>query len=178
MRYQDALKLLYKNYDSYSRLAGLLELRGQVRDKTWLRLLGHVWNTCDNVSDHWMELSECLDPMMFDFMTPDNNHIPPMMNKKEQAFLGSLPERVTIYRGCGPVNRWGWSWTLSREVAEQFPRLRRFKTDKPLLLTAEIDRSFISAVKLDREEQEVILLEIDFLDHDAVKEEELQLCEP
>jgi hypothetical protein len=41
-----------------------------------------------------------------------NSNIPEMMNQSERAALHGLPDTITIYRGCGPVNKAGCSWTL------------------------------------------------------------------
>lgn len=32
-----------------------------------------------------------------------------------------LPDEFTIYRGCGPLNKGGFSWSLDRDVAAWFP---------------------------------------------------------
>jgi hypothetical protein len=79
-----------------------------------------------------------------------------MMTDAEQARYRQLPELVTIYRGCGPDNVRGACWTLSRSVAETFPTLNRYRVAKPLLVTAWVKKADIVAVKLDREEDEII----------------------
>jgi hypothetical protein len=70
-----------------------------------------------------------------------------------------LPARVTIYRGCSPVNATGLSWSLDPAIAAKFPTHARYSPpdgQPPLLVTATVARSRIVAVKLDRDEDEVI----------------------
>ena len=79
------------------------------------------------------------------------------MDNEERAALRALPKVVMIYRGCYELNRDGLCWTLNEEVARRFPTQNRYLGDgAALLLTAEVDRGDIIAVKLDRGEQEVI----------------------
>jgi hypothetical protein len=44
-----------------------------------------------------------------------------MMNRAERATYDSLPELLTVYRGCFTHNKEGMSWSLDRKVAEKFP---------------------------------------------------------
>jgi hypothetical protein len=64
-----------------------------------------------------------------------------------------------IYRGCGPHNVRGFSWSLSRETAMKFPFSARYHTEVPMLLTARIPKSRAAALKLARKEQEVIVFD-------------------
>ena len=81
-----------------------------------------------------------------------------MMTDEELEAYAALPDVVTIYRGCYKANKWGLSWSLSRQVAEEFPTLLRYRRDgeQPLLVTAKIMKTDVVAVKMDRGEQEVI----------------------
>lgn len=58
------------------------------------------------------------------------------------------------------MNQDGLSWTLNREIAISFPFLNRYRTDQPMLLTATVSRDRIAALKLDRDEQEVIVIDL------------------
>lgn len=49
-------------------------------------------------------------------------------------------------------------WTLSRDVAARFPLLSRYRQRGPLLVTARAARRRALAVKLDRNEVELITL--------------------
>ncbi len=68
---------------------------------------------------------------------------------------------MTIYRGCSEVNLNGLSWSLCLEVASKFPALMRYmppKGRRPLLVTGEVAKRRVIAVKLDRKEREIVTL--------------------
>jgi hypothetical protein len=67
-----------------------------------------------------------------------------------------LPEEFRVYRGCAEFNKAGVCWSLDREVAAKFPFLLRYCVENPLLISATVQKSSVLAVKLDREEAEVI----------------------
>lgn len=152
----EARDWIEKNCGSHEKLPAVLHLHGQMDFKDWLTLLGETWTSCDNVGansdellwvfNHWLD-----DPLIT---------IPELMTDKEKAVLRSLPEWITIYRGCGPTNRGGLSWSLSRDVAAEFPFMRRYCTEQPLLLTATVSKHRVAALKLDRGEQEVIVVDL------------------
>lgn len=176
MNFKDAIAELFRNHDSYSRLPRLLEMQQneELRPKTFYRLLGEIWTACDNIGPCSEILSDIIYDTRLDFATPDTCHIPVMMSRKEQKALAALPTKVEIYRGCGPLNKQGYSWTLNREVAERFPRYMRFYQREPLLLTATIERNMITALKMDRKEDEVILFILP--NDDEIREEALPIA--
>ena len=148
---RDALK--YCN--SFNRLPTLLSISpigsvGRMDYPDWYTLLGEEWSVCDNIGLYRKDLKFC----MFLCCTPHT--CPEMMGEQERAALAALPERVTIYRGCGPSNMIGCCWSLDRDIAASFPYLNRYQQDEPLLVTATVKRDRIVALKLDRNEQEVI----------------------
>jgi hypothetical protein len=82
-----------------------------------------------------------------------------MMSPDERESWRGLPARVTIYRGCSAVNAAGLSWSLDPKIAAKFPTYARYKPPKGCraqLVTATVARNRIVAVKLGREEDEVI----------------------
>lgn len=139
--------------NSYSRLPVLLDmhlplfLAGRLSD--WLLLLGEWWTCCDNISEHFGDLAGIL---------PEQGPVAEMMTDAEMEYFESLPEVVTIYRGAGKSNRRGACWSLSGNVAKRFPSLLRYWQQTPMLYTATVQKSRILAVKLDRNEAEVITL--------------------
>lgn len=147
-------KLLF--CDSYNRLPTLLSLSPigsysrPMEYPDWYKVLGEFWSVCDNIGLYRKELKLA----MFLCCTP--SIVPEMMDEAERAAHAALPEVVTVYRGCGPRNILGASWSLDRDIAAAFPMLNRYKAQEPLLVTATVRRDRICAVKLDREEQEVI----------------------
>jgi hypothetical protein len=150
--------------NSYNRMRTLIDLaeRG-MRMGSWLRLLGEEWEVCDDISDWQMELAQFID-----------GYAPalPMMTASERRVFHALPETVTVYRGCGPDNQYGISWSLSREIAAGFPFLNRYMQAEPLLVTATVAKDDILAYKNGRNEQEVIVF-----DHTVVSVKKIELAE-
>jgi hypothetical protein len=147
--------------NSYNRLETLIELADAYFDGDcflevfeWLQLLGEEWQNCDNIAQWagalddtpFAELADAPDDWRHCMMTPD-----------ELEAFNALPRLVTVWRGCYAHNKRGLSWSLSREVAERFPLLHRYRRDgQPLLIRAEVARDQILALKLGRNEAEVI----------------------
>lgn len=136
--------------NSYERLPLLLAGYPSSRRarRGWFRLLGEFFTVCDNVSQHALRLRQIFaeNPTLW----------PLMMNAAERRTFDALPDTIVIYRGCGPVNRLGLSWSLDREKAMRFPFLNRYRTENPELLTAAVRKSQVYAVKLNRAESEII----------------------
>ena len=133
--------------DSYSRIDTLFELGSEMAPEDWHGLLGQEWSCCDNIGSYRTLLRK---------MLPAAGPVLPMMDATERAAYDALPERVTVYRGCGAVNMRGASWSLDRDVAARFPYLLRYRVAQPLLITATVRKNKVLAVKLDRDEAEII----------------------
>jgi hypothetical protein len=144
--HRDAREFVSRECGSYLVLDALLMLQPRMKRKDWLRLVGKEWNGCDNIAAHKDALRLLLG---------EETH-KEMMTASERRIHAALPETVTIYRGCGAHNIDGACWSLSRETAERFPSLNRYKVADPLLVTATVAKSKILAVKTDRDEDEVI----------------------
>jgi hypothetical protein len=141
--------------NSYDRLCVIIELAGRMNDWDWLTLLGEEWESCDNIA-HWLDALWDETPFGELAATPliwrDA-----MMTEVERDALADFPETVTIYRGCYAHNKRGLSWTLDRDTAERFPKLQRYRAEgQPLLVRASIHCGQILALKLGRDETEVI----------------------
>lgn len=142
---QEAVKFC----DSYTRLPTLMECYTP-GNKDWFLALGENWSVCDNVRDFKEELRQILS-------NAPANDVHQMMTQEERKALEQLPDRITIYRGCYAWNRDGLSWSLSKDIAEQFTTLNRYQHEghKPELITATVNKRRC-ILKLDREEQEII----------------------
>lgn len=114
---------------SFSRLDLIIALHPKMHPNEWLQLLGEWWEVCDNIWVHRKKLKKILGT---------SGPILEMMNDEEKAALAALPDKIVVHRGCGPENMLGASWTTSREVAERFPFLMRYKTKEPILVTATV----------------------------------------
>jgi len=138
--------------DSYNRLPTLLEMAWRLNGTDWLKLLGREWTTCDNVGIYIEKLWDTPFGHCF-----GDGPILEMMDVEDLAAYEALPEVVTVYRGCYAANKWGLSWSLSRDVAAKFITLNKYRQQgQPLLVKALAKKKDIAAVKLDREEMEII----------------------
>ena len=157
--YIDALGEELQWCNSGERLPAIIRFAGTVprllREDDWLRMLGREWSGFDHVTKHLPEL----------FKTPFGRAIKAespvreMMDEGENLAFDALPDLVTIWRGCYPLNVAGVCWSLDRATAARFPFLNRYKgAGEPILLEAKVDKRCVVALKLDREEAEVIAL--------------------
>lgn len=145
--FNEADRWICRFTDSYSRMPGLIGLCFRMDKSEWLRLLGEWWTCCDNIGTHRLDLRRRL---------PETGPVPEMMTAEEIEAYNALPERFTIYRGCGLGNIRGASWSLERDTAARFPFLMRYRQRQPLLVTAKVRKSQVLAVKIDRKEAEII----------------------
>ncbi|MBV5341525.1 MAG: hypothetical protein J0665_18545 [Deltaproteobacteria bacterium] len=148
MTYEKADEILLHS-SSYELMGAILELfRSTPLDfRTWLRILGENWSGCDNIFAYHKILKNFL---------PKEGPVVGMMSADELTAYEALPDTVTIYRGCGKKNKNGASWSLDKNIAAKFPFLNRYQVPDPILVTATVDKRQILAVKLDRNESEII----------------------
>jgi hypothetical protein len=109
--------------------------------------VGSEWSCCDNIGQYRLLLR---------WLLPEEGPIPELMDPNERAAYDALPDRLTVYRGCGTSNKLGLSWSLDRQIAARFPFLNRYRQADPLLVTGKVHKRHVLAVKLDRDESEVI----------------------
>jgi hypothetical protein len=142
-------------HGSHERLETLLIVASEMEIGDCLTVLGAAWTGFDYVAFDSQELFYLLEENHVDYESP----IIQMMTSEEQRAFDELPDEITIYRGCGPRNEFGYSWTLDRSIAEVFPFKRRYTTEYPSLLTLTIRKERAAALKLDRNEQEIVLFD-------------------
>jgi hypothetical protein len=108
---------LHRFYGSHERLRALLVVAPEMEIGELLIVLGEEWTGLDYIAFDSAELFYVLVEREVDYESP----IIQMMSSEEWAAFHAQPDEITIYRGCGPRNRFGYSWTLDRKVAEKFP---------------------------------------------------------
>lgn len=133
--------------NSYERMPTLIGLYFQMAVGDWHVVLGEEWSCCDNIGRHRHLLR---------MMLPARGPVVGMMTDDELMAYHALPDRLTVYRGCGPKNMFGPSWTTDEEVGRKFPKMLRYWQKEPLLVTATVRKHSVLAVKLDRGEAEII----------------------
>jgi len=148
--------------NSFNRLPTLISIwfgqYGDIEASEWLRLLGEEWSVCDNIGEFADDTRgvSLWDTPLGDVLTGGLDGSA-MMSAAEQDAFAALPDKVEVWRGCYANNKWGLSWSLDRATAEGFPALHRYRGEgRPLLVRAMADKSKIAALKLDREEIEII----------------------
>ncbi len=141
---------------SKERFPLLLEMAnfGCLDDTDFMRLLGKWWSACDNIGESEDALWDTNAFMCWDHNGPMRE----MMTADELQAWEELPDTVKVYRGCYDINKWGWSWSLSKEAAKKFPLYLQHRRpgEQPLLVTARVPKRLIVAVKLDGGEPEII----------------------
>ena len=138
--------------NSYSRAEVLLEFyepckRHGLLDE-YCRLVGEWWCACDNLGRYQLAFSR--------IFRRHRDRWPFLMAENDKAVWSALPDVVDVFRGCGPGNRLGLSWSLDRAVAEKFPLLLRYRQEEPLVLHARITRAAVVAYFSERSESEVV----------------------
>jgi hypothetical protein len=138
-------KFVYLHERPY-RLDAFIEVADRLTDTEYWKLLGSIWTDTEN---QWQNLDKWSE--LLDSDRPSKNYL---MDEEEDQFLRSLPDTVTIYRGCQKeLNQKGLSWTLKRDKAKFFAnRLGK----RGIVLQRTISREQIVALFMGRNEWEVV----------------------
>src|ERR1700683_647824 len=104
--------------NSYTRIDVVMNAYWELPTLDWFALLGSEWSGCDNISRWLTDLKSILK-------SAGRAALYAIMKPAEHKALSDLPPRITVYRGCYPINRRGLSWTLDRDLARRFPTLMR-----------------------------------------------------
>lgn len=148
-------KLLHcTSRERMTSLISLFETR-QIRPEHRIPLIGDWWSMCDDIGFNKWKIHRYVTGH-FAYHPSVHKNIPRLMRRHERVALASLPEIVTVYRGCNYEGRNGICWSLDKDVAKSFPFFDRYKVNNPILVTARIRRDRVLALKLDRNEHEVI----------------------
>jgi hypothetical protein len=128
------------------RLDAFTLIQSKLSDTQYWSLLSDIWTDTEN---QWQGLNKW--KQLLSSNRPSRHYL---MNEEEFNLLQSLPDEVTIYRGCqAGINENGLSWSLNKKKAEFFAN--RFGK-KGIILERKIPKSDIVAVLNGRGESEVI----------------------
>jgi hypothetical protein len=145
--------------NSYTRMSSVLAL---VSAPDFWSLLGDEWTCCDNIASHAKRLTR-----LFEREKARNGFpICAAMLFGAAALYDTLPDVVTVWRGCYAENRRGFSWTLNAAVAGKFPFLNRYMRHDgapAILVEGRLRRDDIAFLVTDREEDEVVALPSDVM---------------
>jgi len=128
------------------RLDAFTLIQSKLSDTQYWSLLSDIWTDTEN---QWQGLKKW--KQLLSSNRPSRHYL---MNEEEFNLLQSLPDEVTIYRGCqAGINENGLSWTLNKKKAEFFAK--RFSKEG-IILERKIPKSNIIAFLNGRGEFEVI----------------------
>lgn len=131
------------------RLEAFGEICHNLKDTEYWGILGSIWTDTEN---QWQNLLVWKGALS---STRPFRHY--LMDEKEDQALRSLPEFVTVYRGCvEKLNENGLSWTLSKEKAQWFAGRFTHKGEGKVLEKI-VPKSEIIALFLGRNESEIVL---------------------
>ena len=129
----------------------LVALVNQPPEVAW-PVFFEMWPSCD---DTWRLRRELLL-----FLRPLHQRSPGVAHlaDAERAFLDGLHDPVRVFRGCSRSRARGVSWSTDRATAEQFARGHRsIPVPDPVVAEADVPKTAIFSVMLDRGECEVVL---------------------
>lgn len=102
-----------------------------------------IWATSENIHEDHHYLKEL-------FQYGNDNF------GKYQGDLSSLPETMTVYRGCTEVNKNGWSWTTDYDIAKFFCD-RAAGDGNRLILESTVSKDKVINYLTGRGESEVVI---------------------
>ena len=139
--------------NSYQRLPMIMEMIPFLSRPMLFDVLGSGWTGFDNIGQFRLPLAKLL-------RSATRAELDLMMTTDERAALAAMPEEITVYRGCYPINRHGLSWSTDINIAAHFPTLMRYRRpgEQPLLLRGIAYRDRAVA-KHGRSEGEVIVVD-------------------
>jgi len=163
--------------------AKIFELFNEESNIDWQNIFGlvgrnnvfNIFNNMESLSneDYWMILGFCYTTSDFAFVNSellkemfltDRPKKEFLMNEEEREYLNSLPEELTIYRGCSVAeiesNQFRYSWTLSKKTAEFFAYEYNRNADiECSVVSKKISKSSVIAYFNDRTEEEIVYIE-------------------
>lgn len=149
---EQAMDRLYK-ISSEKRLESFLyEFEIQESGETFWPVFTEMWTICDATWEHRSDVCTLLRRHADTRATYDRR-------EREQTFFRSLPERLTVYRGCSRMRQRGVSWTTDREVAAGFAKGHRgIRVPDPVIVECSVSKNIVLATfAYEREESEVLL---------------------
>jgi len=132
------------------RFYALLAILDPLGDAEYWRLLRTVWDDAEDLF-RWRRVIPTL-------LESARSNCELLMNERERAYLATLPDIVTIYRGYDRGHRSGWSWTLSEACAEWFAkRFSVLEGRVPRVAVGTVAKGDIIAYLAGRQESEIVV---------------------
>jgi len=132
------------------RLDAFLQTLEFLTDEEFNELLAEIWVDSENI---WQNKTAWEN--LFKYEAFNKNLF---MSDDDLASYKSLPEKFTIYRGTKPNRELGMSWTLDEDKAAWFARRLTRKSEKAIVIQAEMTKEHTLAYLGERNESEIITL--------------------
>lgn len=132
------------------RLQAFIKIRPQLHGDAYWETVSFIWIDSENIWQNrkaWRQIWSSKEP-----------NREKVMDSEERDFLAQLSDSFVIYRGVKHKTAMrSLSWTLDQDKAKWFAKRLRFAKQKPILLTAEIQKSQAMAYMSGRSESEIIV---------------------
>jgi len=131
------------------RVRAMLQYQENLTDKQYWQTLRKLWMDSENIwqnRNQWVRL-----------LRSNRAGKSTLMTRKELAKLNSLPDKITVWRGCTKRNKDGVSWTLSEDKANFFA-YRFGKTGQEFVRKRVVRKQDVLAYFADRKEFEVLIV--------------------
>lgn len=146
---QNVTRLWGPGIESSNRLKQMLDEVDCLPTEAFWRIFQEVWPTCDGT---WAQQEALLDLLRFHW--PFDAYL----GKADRGFYESLPDVISVFRGCSRDRLFGLSWSTDWTVAETFARGHRgIYVPNPIIAEAKISKAWILAVSTARGEGEILV---------------------
>lgn len=132
------------------RINAFMKVADEMSDKDYGEILAETIVGTENLWQWKSELTQLLYPANRSFFWRRF-----LMSAQEKRELKKLADPLTVYRGCRPHNKKGWSWTLDKEKAEWFAK--RFSADNGGVVEGFCYKQNVLALFLNRGEKEIFI---------------------
>lgn len=150
----EAVRHLSLLMDSHERAAKLVPLIENEPPEIFWPIFLSEWTICDAAWEWQQKLIPILRRV-----GPCPREIYLEHARDNGQFWSSLPDDLTLYRGCSRAHVNAISWTANRSIAEGFAKGHRFiRVPDAVIATATIRKADIFAATDDRKESEIICL--------------------
>ncbi|MEO2014668.1 MAG: hypothetical protein ABGZ53_09880, partial [Fuerstiella sp.] len=136
--------------DSTNRIDAIMDAVAQYDNQMFWPIVNRYWSSCDLT---WHAQEELRRLLLAHGRGVDH------LDDAATQFYESLPDTVTIYRGCNLDRIDGLSWTTDEEVAVGFAKGHRSnRVPFPVVASTTVQKSEIYSVSDNREESEVLVI--------------------
>ncbi|TGE02436.1 hypothetical protein [Methylobacterium nonmethylotrophicum] len=114
-----------------------------------------TWSDCD---DTWSQRDELLEMVRLHGKWLEERPCDFLQEDGDRAFYASLPDRITIYRGCDMDRVMSLAWTTDKAIALGFAKGHRgISVPNPVLASAFVRKHSILGAYQERQEHEILV---------------------